>query len=77
MKQAKLLLDSLTNIYPPPDGKRHHITLGNNGDLEISIATHHGFLPVCVRNSGLNIPAATLIGGITALIDEKHKESGE
>jgi len=74
MNDAKDLLEALTKLYPPGDGQRHNITLGENGEVEFCLMFGGRYLPLRLEPEDYEKPAGILLVDLVKAIEMCWRE---
>lgn len=68
LESTKILLEKMTESYPPVEGMRHSVTL--NGDrLELNIVFNGKSHPILLSKNELTMPIEAVIDEICSLFD--------
>ncbi|MHA2220264.1 MAG: hypothetical protein ACXACY_30675 [Candidatus Hodarchaeales archaeon] len=68
MRNARLLLERITEIAPPGKGMRHNLTIDENTDLVIHFMFDNKFVPVVIGEDELDTPISQLINKIKMVL---------
>ncbi len=67
MKEARILLERLTEEFPPGENQRHNITINSKGNIIITLMIDGKYYPFLINEDDLNKTSFQLLEEIREL----------